>query len=81
MNDKIKLEHEKDTGVVRLSSMGVGIVFVIVKNQIKLKDAIPYEANDAGRCIGLEVSDTLDLESFYTRIKEFAQENSIEIIE
>jgi hypothetical protein len=81
MKKSFKVEHEKEKGVIRISSGGWGIVCVIVKNQIKLKDTIPYEANEEGRCIGFEVGDEIDLEPFYTYIKKFAEENSIEIIE
>lgn len=81
MEDNLKIEEEKDRGVIRISGSGLGVVFVVVKDQIKLKDAIPYEANDKGRCIGFEVAKDVDLEIFFTRIKKFAKENNIEIVE
>ncbi len=81
MKKKLKLEHEKERGVVRILGGGCGVVYIIVKNQIKLKDAFLYEANKKGRCIGFEVKEEIDLEPFHVCIKEFAEENSIEIIE
>ena len=81
MGPNLNLEHEKDRGVVRISGGGLGMVFIIVKNKIKLGDAIPYEANEEGRCIGFEVEDSVSLEVFHVRIREFAEENSIEIVD
>lgn len=81
MKKEFKLQYEKDTGVVRILGGGWGVVYVIVKGKIALKDAIPYEANEKGRCIGFEVGKRIDLDSFHIRIREFAKEYDIEIIE
>lgn len=81
MKKKLKLEHEKERGVVRISGSGWGVVYIIVKNQIKLEDVFLYETNEKGRCIGFEVKKEIDLEPFHSYIKEFAKENSIEVIE
>jgi hypothetical protein len=81
MKKNFKLEQDKERGVVRISRSGWGMVCVIVKNEIKLKDAFTYEANEEGRCIGFEVSEEIDLEPFYDYIREFAAEHGIKIIE
>lgn len=81
MKREFKLEHEKERGVVRVFGEGWGVVYIIVKNQIKLKEAFLYETNEKGRCIGFEVKEEIDLEPFHICIKEFAKENNVEIIE
>ncbi|MDD5455108.1 MAG: hypothetical protein PHW62_06410 [Candidatus Ratteibacteria bacterium] len=81
MKKELKLEHEKDTGVVRILGKSHGVVYIIVKNQIKLRDSFVYEINEKGRCIGFEVSTKIDLKPFHNFLKEFAEEKKIEVIE
>ncbi len=81
MKKNLKLEYEKDTGVVRIFGGIRGIVYIIVKNQIRLKDAFLYETNKKGKCIGFEVGKDMDLEPFHSFLKEFAEANNIEITE
>ena len=81
MKKSLELKHEKEKGVVRILGDGYGVVYIIVRKQIKLKDAFLYETNKKGRCIGFEVKEKIDLELFHACIREFAEENCIEIIE
>ncbi len=81
MKDRLELKHEKEKGVVRILGKRHGVVYIIVKNQIKLKDAFIYEINEKGRCIGFEVGKNADLKPFHTFLKKFTEENNIDIIE
>ena len=77
----LSLEHQEDKGVVKIFGGGVGMLYFVVKEKIRLKDAIIYESNEEGKCIGIEVTEEkVKREKFRQRLTQFAKEKNIRVV-
>jgi len=77
----LSFEYQEDKGVIKIFGEGVGMLYFVVEEEIRLKDAIVYESNKEGKCIGIEVAEEkVKREKFRQRLTQFAKEKNIRIV-
>ena len=76
---KGKYTIEEGGNLLRIIKGTRGMIYFIRDNQIDLKNSLPYEASERGRCIGFAVKD-INYAEFDMRAEEYARDKRLNIV-
>lgn len=75
----MKIFYKEEERVIHIVKENYGVTYLIIKGDIDLVKSFPFEANEQGKCIGLDVPEDLDLKEFDEELKRFAKEKGLTV--